>query len=1035
MKILIVDDDPINRKYLRVVLTKAGHTVIEGNDGIAALEILERERIDAVISDILMPRMDGYRLCFEMRKNPAFNSLPFIAYTATYTSVLDKQVALDFGADTFVSKPAIPEVIINALEDAVKTRARGEGPLQKFDELSAMKEYSETLVRKLEDINAELSDVNYALNERAVLAEFNAAISNALNHREPLRVILQLCVEAMVQHLDGAFARIWTFNANDQVLELRASAGMYTNLEGRHARVPLGQFKIGLIASERRPHLTNSVIGDPRVNDQGWAKREGMVSFAGYPLIVEQRLVGVMAMFAKKPLSQNTLDAMASIANGIALGIERKLTETELQESEERFRELAENIREIFFIAGPDGTPVYYVSPAFEEISGRSRKGFENNPGFWRELIHPDDRGRVDQAHRTAPDRLYTEYRMVRPDGSIRWIHTRSFPVRNDSGTVVRLVGIAEDITERKRAEQAAQRNFERIRALHEIDSGITSTLELPAVLSLLLEKLEIFLPHDSATVRLYNPKTHQLDVVVSRNINEQEWTRHLSNPKHARTPSWTVFDSRKPLVVRDLRKVSQTHYDEMFIRQGSISFLGAPLIAKEEVLGVLTLYGRKEHDFTGEEVEFLSTVADQAAIAIYNARLYEQTKKQAADLLEQERIQRILKELSQDITKMDVDALLEKLTSNIRDVFNVDLADVRFIAGNKWSNIIVASQNIIQQIPHGGASRGATDWVIKNRKLIAIEDYLERKEFTPGRVTSMFGVRGFLAAPLMARNGEVIGVIRALCKEPANFAAREIDLFEQLANGAAIAIENERLYADLEKSNKIKTEFLGVMSHELRTPLNIIMGYASLAKEDPVSMANQQHHHAVQKIEAQSKDLLDMINSIMDATHIESGAMDIMKQKIHVGALFEQLQAVYNTTPHENLALVWRASDNLPDLVTDYDKLHRTMKNLIDNAIKFTESGTVTISVRPAQPADLPGETRESASECDISQELQHNMGNANGAMRSAGHVEFVVQDTGIGISEEDLPRIFDVFKQVDSSMTRAYSGRCGPLHCQVVH
>jgi len=1022
MKVLIVDDDGLNRKYLRVLLMQEGHTVFEANDGMEALEVLEHKRVDAVIADILMPRMDGYRLCHDIRKNPAFNSLPFIAYTATYTSSLDEQVALDFGADRFVSKPAVPEVIIKALHEAVETRGARARPFRKVDELTAMKEYSETLVRKLEETNAELSAANHVLNERAVLAEFNAAISSALNHREPIRVILQLCTDAMVHHLDGALARIWTYNPNDHVLELQASAGMDTDPNAGDARVTADNFEIGLIASEIKPHLTNSMIGDAQVNDQEWAKREGLVAFAGYPLIVEERLVGVMAMFAKKPLSQNTLDAMASVANGIALGIERKLIETELRQSEERFRELAENIREIFFIAGPDGTPVYYVSPAFEEISGRSRKGFENNPEFWLELIHPDDRARVDQAHRAAPERFYSEHRIVRPDGSIRWIHTRSFPVRDDSGTTVRLVGIAEDITERKRAEQAAHQNFERIRALHEIDSAITSTLELPAVLSLLLEKLEIFLPHDAATVRLYNSNTHQLDIVASRNINEQEWTRHSSNPKHPPSPSWIVFDSRKPLAVRNLKN-SQTPYDEMFTRQGMISFLGAPLIAKDEVLGVLTLYGREEHDFTGEEVEFLSTVAGQAAIAIYNARLYEQTKRQAGDRLEQERIQRILKELSQDITKMDVDALLAKLTSTIREVFKVDVSDVRFLAGNKWANITVATQNLVQRLPEGGGSLGATDWVVKNRKLIAIEDYQERKEFTPGRVTHMFGVRGFLAAPLLAKNGEVIGVIRALCKEPRNFTAQEIDLFEQFANGAAIAVENERLYIDLERSNKIKSEFLSIMSHELRTPLNVILGYASLAQDDSASAANQQHRHTAQKIEVQARELLDMINSIMDASRIESGAIGITKQKIHVGALFEQLRAAYDPKRQEDIALVWRVPDNLPDLVTDYDKLQRIMRNLIDNAIKFTECGTVTVSAF-GEVADLPERTRASSSEGDTPRALQNNIGNANDAIRGTGYVEFAVQDTGIGIADENLPHIFDVFKQVDSSTTRDYGG-----------
>ena len=112
--------------------------------------------------------------------------------------------------------------------------------------------------------------------------------------------------------------------------------------------MPVGQFNIGLIAQERKPHLTNEVVGDPRVSDQDWARREGLVAFAGYPLMVENRLVGVMAMFARHQLTPHTLKAMASVADQIALGIERQRTEHEVsrllaleQERTERLRQLA----------------------------------------------------------------------------------------------------------------------------------------------------------------------------------------------------------------------------------------------------------------------------------------------------------------------------------------------------------------------------------------------------------------------------------------------------------------------------------------------------------------------------------------------------------------------------------------------------------------------------------------------------------------------------------------------------------------------
>jgi PAS domain S-box-containing protein len=171
------------------------------------------------------------------------------------------------------------------------------------------------------------------LGRRVRQAALGADVGGALAEGGvSLRQALQRCVEAVVRHLDAAFARVWTLERGSDVLELQASAGMYSHLDGAHGRVPVGKFKIGLIAAERKPHLTNSVVGDPRVGDQEWAKREGMVAFAGYPLLVEDRLVGVLAMFSRAALPEDTLEALASVANVIAQGIERKRAEEALSE-------------------------------------------------------------------------------------------------------------------------------------------------------------------------------------------------------------------------------------------------------------------------------------------------------------------------------------------------------------------------------------------------------------------------------------------------------------------------------------------------------------------------------------------------------------------------------------------------------------------------------------------------------------------------------------------------------------------------------
>ena len=161
-------------------------------------------------------------------------------------------------------------------------------------------------------------------------ASLRADIGGALAERQDLPAMLQRCAEAFVHHLDAAFARVWVLDDTSEVLELQASAGMYTHLDGTHSRIPMGEFKIGRIAHDLQPHLTNDVRNDSQISDHDWAIREGMVAFAGYPLQVEDRAVGVMALFARHALPQDTLEALGATADIIAHGVERKTFEARL---------------------------------------------------------------------------------------------------------------------------------------------------------------------------------------------------------------------------------------------------------------------------------------------------------------------------------------------------------------------------------------------------------------------------------------------------------------------------------------------------------------------------------------------------------------------------------------------------------------------------------------------------------------------------------------------------------------------------------
>ena len=298
-----------------------------------------------------------------------------------------------------------------------------------------------------------------ALGERMRLLALNASVGEALVEGDGLAAMLQHCAEALVENLHGAFARIWTLNPQDDVLELRASAGLYTHLDGPHSRVPVGKYKIGLIAQERKPHLTNAVVGDPRVGDQEWARREGMVAFAGYPLVVDDRLVGVMAMFARQPLSETTLDAMASVADEIAVGIERKVGEERLHQQREWLAVTLASIGDAVIATDTEGR-VNFLNGVAQGLTGWTQADAEGQPleavfALVNEQTRKPVKNPVEKVLREGGIvGLANHTVLIARDGTERPIDDSAAPILDSAGKLIGVVLIFRDVTEQRRAEQ-----------------------------------------------------------------------------------------------------------------------------------------------------------------------------------------------------------------------------------------------------------------------------------------------------------------------------------------------------------------------------------------------------------------------------------------------------------------------------------------------------------------------------------------------------------------------------------------------------
>ena len=290
---------------------------------------------------------------------------------------------------------------------------------------------------------------------RSRLVAVRADVSSALAMDNTLRDILQACAEAVVKHLGAAFARIWVTTKDQRFLELRASAGMYTRLDGTHRLVPVGHLKIGLIAQERAPHVTNDVINDPRLSDRDWARVEGMVAFAGFPLLAGSQVVGVLAMFSREPISQAAMETLGTISDTIAQGIQRNQAEEEVRRSETFLTE-AQALSQTGSWGWNTATGDLFWSRETYRIFGVA-PDVGPTLSMIVDVIHPDDRARfVHETEMFARDRtdFEHEYRLKLRDGSIKHVYTvgrpavRVFPDLDFIGAIM-------DVTDRKQAADA----------------------------------------------------------------------------------------------------------------------------------------------------------------------------------------------------------------------------------------------------------------------------------------------------------------------------------------------------------------------------------------------------------------------------------------------------------------------------------------------------------------------------------------------------------------------------------------------------
>jgi PAS domain S-box-containing protein len=285
--------------------------------------------------------------------------------------------------------------------------------------------------------------------------------------------LMDRTVAIVSETLDVEFCQVLELLPDRSGLVLRAGVGWKPGYVGEAVVAADADSQAGYTLASDQPVVVEDLRAEKRFHGSPLLVDHGVVSGVSVVILGEEGPFGVLGVHTAtaRRFTEDDVHFVQAVANTLAAAVERKQVEESLRENEERFRQLAENIREVFWMTTADGSQVIYASPTYEEIWGRSRRSLYDHPEEWVDAVHQEDRERVVAAYgadNLAAGGLDEEYRIVRPDGGLRWIRDRGFPIRDQQGDVYRIVGIAEDVTERKETEETLRRQAELLDLAHD---------------------------------------------------------------------------------------------------------------------------------------------------------------------------------------------------------------------------------------------------------------------------------------------------------------------------------------------------------------------------------------------------------------------------------------------------------------------------------------------------------------------------------------------------------------------------------------
>jgi signal transduction histidine kinase len=917
-----------------------------------------------------------------------------------------------------------------------------EGLADQFNRMTAqLRESYAGLERKVDERTAEVTE---ALEQQKASAEVLGVISSSISDTKPVfDKILQSCQRLFDGHMVGV-----GLVGDDGRIHLAGSVGA-TAPERYQEIFPLPVNRESgsgsAIIEQRVMHYPDTDASDVPVGVKRGGQAIGFRSILFAPLLLEGRALGALwvGRKAQAAFSDKRIAMLKTFADQAVIAIENARLFNETKEALAQQTAISEILRVISssptdvrpmlnaiaeralklcdaaeagiflvegeklrFAAGFGTMAIFEV----DELQTLSRGLVVGRAVIDRETIHHADI--VPLLDTEFPDARVNQTRfgfrailtvpLMREDSAIGAIILWRPEARAFTNKQVALVKTFADqaaiAIENVRLFNETKEALEQQTAISEILRVISgSPTDVQPVLEAIAERAARLC--DASVASMYLTDGDMLRLLASRGPTPDPVRNIDALPINRESLSGRAVLERKTIQVPDLLAAGAEYplSHEIAERFGHRTVIVTPLFREGKPFGTILLRRQDVRPFSDHDIALLGTFADQAVIAIENVRLFNETKEA---LEQQTATAEVLKTISR--TTFELEPVLDTLIENATRLCKSEYGFVFMREGDLYTvaaNHGAAPEHVefIRAHPIPAGSGTLVGRVASSRQVVHIEDAKTDPMYTWKESQATLGFRTMLGVPML-RAGEPIGVVAVWRDHVRPFSPRDIQLVATFADQAVIAIENVRLFREiqdksrqLEAANQHKSEFLANMSHELRTPLNAIIGFSEVLLERLFGELNEKQDDYLKDIHSSGKHLLSLINDILDLSKVEAGRMELDLATFDLpSAISNAMTLIRERAQRHGIKLGLDTDPELGETVADERKFKQILLNLLTNAVKFTPDGG-RIDVR---------------------------------ARRDADNVIVAVQDTGIGIAPEDQAAVFEEFRQVGRHYTNKQEG-----------